>query len=117
MGDSAANRSNDELMKLILDRINDTHREMKEDISCLRKDVSCIGEDIAAINVTIAKQQVNIEEHIRRTELAEEAIKNITGRIVPIEKYVSAWGGVGKALMVLGAISGILVALFKILGD
>lgn len=40
------------------------------------------------INVTLAKQHISLEEHIKRSKAAEDAIELIRNEIKPIERHV-----------------------------
>lgn len=53
-----------------------------------------IVEDIGEIKVTLGKQQVSLDEHIRRTNLIEEDLK-------PVKKHVWMVNG---ALKLVGAV-------------
>lgn len=64
-----------------------------------------VADHIADINTTIAKQEVSLDEHIRRTNLLEE-------KVAPLEKHVSMVNGVIKFIVLLSAIAAI-VEVFK----
>lgn len=53
--------------------------EMKRVHDKLDRLIDTIGE----INVTVAKQEINVREHMRRTE-------NLETRVLPLETYVSS---------------------------
>ena len=102
----------------ILERIDASTHEIRGEMTAMRQDIS-------AITVLTAKQQGILETHIRRTELAEAAIKQtadaaalaraqLDSRIVPIEAHVAMWGGAGKFLAVSGTIAAIALVLYKI---
>lgn len=63
-----------------------------------------IVDDIGAMKVTSAEQHIVLKEHVRRTELLEEAVK-------PLEKHVYMVNGVLKFLGVLGLLASIVEAL------
>ena len=48
-----------------------------------------VQERLGEIDVTLAKNTASLEEHIRRTELAEEAIAVIKDELKPIQKHVT----------------------------
>lgn len=93
------------------ERINKTADSIRQDMISLRKDLSSLAH-------ISAKQQAILEEHIRRTEINEEALKATNARLVPIEAHVQMWSGVGKALAILAALGGIItcsIAIIKFL--
>lgn len=59
--------------------------------------LDAISEDMSEMKVTLAKQEISLQEHIRRTNLLEEKIK-------PIEEHVSA---VNTTIKIFGKITGI----------
>jgi hypothetical protein len=63
-------------------------------------EIKSINEKIGEVNVTLAKQEVNIDTHIKRTNILED-------KIVPIEKFM---GTVNAGLKLIGA-GAVLVSL------
>jgi hypothetical protein len=55
------------------------------------------------------RQNVIVERHEQRSLQLEE-------RVLPIERHVAMWSGVGKALTVLGVLAGIVASVAKVLG-
>ena len=52
------------------------------------------------LNITVAKQEVNLREHMRRTEILEEKLE-------PVETHVVMVKGAFKLLVAIGIIAGI----------
>lgn len=73
-----------------------------------------ISEDISELKVTSAKQEENIKEHIRRTELAEENLEIIRKEIQPLKEHVIAINGVLKIIGVISVIIGSAAGFFEI---
>ena len=73
-----------------------------------------IGEDISELKITAAKQEENIKEHIRRTELAEENLEIIRKEIQPLKEHVIAINGVLKIIGVISIIIGSAAGFFEI---
>ncbi len=65
------------------------------------------SEILAALNVVTAKQEVNLQEHMRRTELLEQ-------EVLPIKSHVEQVRGVGKFLAFLAVIGGAIAAFLAI---
>ena len=94
-------------MKSALDRIERSLE--KTDIN-----VSKINEHLGNLDVTAAKQQVTLDDHIARTEVAEANLELISSRIDPIEKHVAMWAGAGKVIAVFASIAAISTGTFKL---
>lgn len=73
-----------------------------------------ISEDISELKVTSAKQEENIKEHIRRTELAEENLHMLRQEIEPLKQHVVLVNGVLKGIGVVSVIIGSTVGIFQI---
>jgi hypothetical protein len=101
----------DEFIRSTLDELRQLADETKQELSGFRaeshRDLGSIHQYINDINVTQARQQIILEEHIRRTEANEqmvamakkqydEDIRVLHTKISPIEKHVAMWGGAGK---------------------
>ena len=106
-----------DFMKVILDRIDKVTDET-------RKDIGEMKTTLTDIKVVQGSQAVTLAEHIRRTIANEEALRLHTDkeelefaavgtRLVPLEKHVWMWSGVGKALAILGTLSAIAGAVYK----
>jgi len=121
---------NEDIMKAILERIHesaeDTRKEMIEFRQEIRGDLRHVRDRMSNIDSTQVKQQVILEEHIRRTEVNERAlelmrdnhssdINKLNTKIEPLEKHVAMWGGVGKAVAILGVVASIVAAALKML--
>lgn len=102
----------------ILNKVDSHTEELRLELQGIRKDIS-------SINVTAAKHQAILEEHMRRTEANEAALKIIEethaaklglveDRIKPIEAHIAMWGGAGKVLTVLGILATILASIYKV---
>lgn len=72
-------------------------------------DAERVYEQLSAIRTEQARQGVILERHEQRSTQLEE-------RMVPVERHVIMWNGVGKALAVLGTFAGIAGALWKMIG-
>ena len=68
-----------------------------------------LDDRLDSVDKTLVKQEENLKEHIRRTELLEEELKPIKKHIGHMEGALKLFGGIG---LLLGIVTGIL----KILG-
>ena len=73
-----------------------------------------IGEDVSELKITSAKQEENIKEHMRRTELAEENLKMLRTEIEPLKQHVIAINGVLKIIGVISVVTGSAAGFFQI---
>ena len=91
----------------------------------LLSEVKSVGERISKVDVTLTRQQVILEDHIKRTELQEKALadhreldaslfEKLGNRVKPLEIQSAMWAGAGKVLAIIGLIAGIAGAVYKI---
>lgn len=73
-----------------------------------------ISEDISELKVTSAKQEENIKEHIRRTELAETNLEMLRQEIQPLKDHVVAINGVLKIIGTISVVIGSAAGFFEI---
>jgi chromosome segregation ATPase len=78
-------------------------------LSRIEEKLDRLDRRVDHVDSTLARQEGHLEEHIRRTELAEKAIAHLRKEIEPLKAHVAKWAGAGKVLAVAGA----LVALFE----
>lgn len=77
-----------------------------------------VEEKIASIDVTLAKQEVNLQEHMRRSLLNEEAIEIIKEELKPVQKHVTQVHTILQAVGFISVVASILagaVAVFDYL--
>lgn len=78
-----------------------------------------IDERVDRIDVTLGKQEVHLEEHIRRTNILEGQIKENEVRaekdLAPIKKHVTLVNTVVKILIFLGGLAGVALTLKQLL--
>ena len=74
----------------------------------LEEKIDKVVESVANIDKTLAVNTSSLQEHIRRTELLEDAVE-------PIKKHVAAVDGVLKFIGVAGVILGIIAGVRALL--
>ena len=74
-----------------------------------------ISDDVSELKVTSAKQEENLKEHIRRTEIAEENIGLIRKEIQPLKDHVIVINGILKIIGAISVIAGAGVGAFQII--
>ena len=73
-----------------------------------------IVDDLTEIKITSAKQEVNLAEHMRRTELAETNLDQIRQDLKPVQKHVTMVHGVLKFLGVVSMVLGIVYTTYQL---
>lgn len=119
----------EDLVKAVMQRIQESSQDARKDLmdfrAEVRTDIREVRDKISSIDSTQTRQQATLEEHIRRTEVNEKALElmktmhyddigKVKAKIEPLERHVAMWGGVGKAIAVLGVLASIVVAVLKL---
>lgn len=90
---------------------------MSDDIlKDIQTKVNKISDDMTDIKITSAKQQVSLDEHVRRTELLEKGQEILFGEMVPIKAHINQMSGVLKFLGILGSVATFVLGCLKLLG-
>lgn len=74
-----------------------------------------IAADVSEIKVILAEQGVILAEHQRRSLANEASVELLRSQIKPIEHHIALWSGIGKTLMALITITGVIATVFKII--
>jgi hypothetical protein len=74
-----------------------------------------VEERLGSIDITLAKNTQSLDEHIRRTELAEEAIGFIKDELKPIQKHVTQVHTILQAIGFIAVVVSILAGIVKVL--
>ena len=89
---------------------------MKEELKELNAKLEKVSDRLSSIDITLAKQEVNLEDHIRRTEIAEERLGHMEGILIPLQKHANQIDGglklLGAIVTVLGVVAGFIKVLF-----
>jgi 2C-methyl-D-erythritol 2,4-cyclodiphosphate synthase len=88
----------------------------KEQLDKIEEKIDRVESRISNIDITLVKQEVNLAEHMRRTELNEIAVEKIRETLVPINKHVNMLEGVFKFFGLVSILLGITVSIIKIVG-
>ena len=88
---------------------------MSDDIKEIKEQLKEIVHTIGYVNTTLVRQEENLKHHIYRTDLAEEAIKEMRKDIAPIKKHVAQIEGVLKLFGMVALFVGIAAGMVKIL--
>jgi hypothetical protein len=85
---------------------------MTKQLTRLEGKVDKLDERLDGVDKILVKQQVILDEHMRRTEINEKGLKLMQEQLHPLKRHVDMWAGVGKAIVLLS----VLVALLKSIG-
>lgn len=92
--------------------------EVYKKLEKLDEKLEKINERLNSVDITLAKQEVNLQEHMRRTELNEIAVEKISQSIIPIYKHINMLEGILKffgALSILGSIAATVIKIVSFL--
>lgn len=73
-----------------------------------------IASDITEIKVILAKQEVSLDTHIKRTNLAEENIALVREELEPVKDHVKMVNNIFKLIGFISVIITIIVGILKI---
>jgi len=74
-----------------------------------------VVDEIKEVKVILARQDLQLAEHIRRTELLEEGLELVRNDIKPLQKHIDYINGGLKLLGLLSLIAGIAVSIVQLL--
>lgn len=73
------------------------------------------------LDARLDRVETNLGEHMRRSAAAEEAnrltrqeLALMRSEIEPVKAHIAAWGGVAKALGILGGAAGLLAGVYNL---
>lgn len=91
-----------------------TKQQLEDKVDVIQEDVAQINKTLSDIAVTLAKQEVNLEHHIRRTDLSEENIELLRAEIKPLSRHVVAVETVLKVIGALATGAGLVIGAAKL---
>lgn len=101
----------DDLVKRLEDKLDDRFNRVEN-----KQDE--ITKEVGAVNVTLIRQEGQLAEHIRRTQLAEENLSLLRSEFKPVEFHVQKqrylWSLVGKVCATIVAAVTMAVGLIEI---
>lgn len=82
----------------------------------LERKLGAVEDRLLSIDKTLVKQEENLKEHMRRTELAEKSIERVDHDLKPIKKHVAMLQGTVKLISIVSTIVVLIGAILKIYG-
>lgn len=74
-----------------------------------------IDSELMELRIISTKQEENIKEHIRRTELAEENLVMLRQEMEPLKQHVIVINGILRVIGVVSVIIGSAAGIFEII--
>lgn len=81
--------------------------DVRKSLDEIKNNIKEINSSMREIDKTLVKQEAQLAEHIRRTNLLESKIE-------PVEKHIHMVNGALKLLGILSIVVGIIASIFKI---
>jgi hypothetical protein len=69
---------------------------------------------VQRIDTTLAKQAVTLEEHVKRTELAEHRIEHLQSQLDPIKAHVAGISAIPRFITLVSVLTGLSIALIEL---
>ena len=86
---------------------------MKDTLKSIEKKIDKVDDRLGSIDVTLVKQEENLKEHMRRTELLEDQHTLFQTQLEPIKNHVEQIKGAGRLLAILGAVAATIGAIVQ----
>lgn len=83
---------------------------MEKKLEAIENKVDKLDERLDSIEKVLIKQELNIDLHIRRTNLLEESVDLLRKDLRPVERHVDYVHGALKFIGIVSLIVGIFVA-------
>jgi chromosome segregation ATPase len=74
-----------------------------------------LDERLDSVDKTLIKQEANLAEHIRRTEIAEMNISDIQDQFKPVQRHINMVEGSIKFIGLISLAVGIAVGVLQVL--
>lgn len=95
--------------------MSDQMDKLGRDIDKINTKLDKLVDHQHSIDKTLVKQEANISEHIRRTDLLEKKVEKMDGEYQPVSRYVNGMKFVGKSLVFVSLCVGLAIGIMKLL--
>lgn len=82
----------------------------------INQKLEVIEREIVEIKLILVRQEENIRHHIRRTDLAEENLKELRNQLKPIETHVRHVEGALKVFGFISVLVAVAVSIIQLFG-
>lgn len=89
---------------------------MSDKLDSIETKIDKLFDKTASIDITLVKQAASLDEHIRRTAMAEENIDMLRSDLKPIQKHVDQVHTIFKFIGLIATVVSIAAGIIKILG-
>lgn len=90
--------------------------EINQKIDKISDHVEIVKESLHRMDKTLVRQEENLREHMRRTDLNEKSIESVRDDLKPIKRHVNMLEGALKFLGIVSLLLTILTMTMKALG-
>lgn len=101
--------------EVILAKLTEIIKQTEKNQELLHSKLAVLDSQLDKVNIVLAVQDTNTMHFKKRLEDAESRIESLQGQLEPMKAHMQRWAGVGKALSVLVAIIGAVVAILAAL--
>lgn len=91
---------------------------VREKINSIESHLNAMGhsmrdqaKSLQEISIVLARQEENLKEHMRRSELNEKAVDLLSSQLHPVRAHVEQMRGAGKFLLLLSLAATVVAAL------
>lgn len=74
-----------------------------------------IEDNLHNVDKTLVKQEANLQEHMRRTDLLEASQNDLRDVVKPLTKIYTVGWGIGKIIISLGVAIAVIEGIIKLL--
>lgn len=86
------------------------------DLTRIEKKLDTLSDKMGEMTVQLEVNTHVLEEHHKRSLYLEKRNEEIESRIIPIEDHVKFLNTLGKLVLLVGGLSGAILATIKLLG-
>lgn len=88
---------------------------MDERLKRIESKIDKLDDRLDSLDKTSVKQEQNLAEHMRRTELAEANIDSIRDELKPVQRHVAMLEGILKFIGLVGTLVAIAAGVVKVI--
>lgn len=96
--------------------VRDLATWLQDRLDKIETKVDGVQDHTRQIDVTLAKQAVDLEHHIRRTDLLEQQVGTVAASIKPVQEHVAKLKGAWFLVTATGTGVGVVLGVMKLLG-
>ncbi len=89
-------------------------QDIKDKLNIIEAKVDEQAKILASVDKTLALQAQQLENHIKRTELAEANIALLRKEFKPVQRHVEFLNDISKLITLIGVIAGIAYSIWAI---